>query len=87
MLRMDSERRIFPRRYFENFRQPPTLIGMTADETLEFERLDCLSSFDHFGNYTWDFERDPKYRKHETGWRLWRAAVGDWAVAVPLKPV
>jgi hypothetical protein len=29
---MDSERRIFPRRYLENFRQPPTLIGLTADD-------------------------------------------------------
>jgi hypothetical protein len=26
------------------------------------------------------------YRKHETGWRLWLAAEGDWAVAVPYRP-
>jgi len=37
---MDSERRIFPRRYLENSRQPPRLIGLSADEALEFERLD-----------------------------------------------
>jgi hypothetical protein len=91
---MDSERRIFPRRYLENSRQPPTLIGLTAEETLEFERLDRRSPVDHLGNCTWDFESDPKtleqkrwlelYRKHETGWRLWLAAEGDWAVAVPI---
>jgi hypothetical protein len=57
---MESERRIFPRRYLENFRQPITLIGLTADEMLEFERLDRLSSVDHLGNCTWDFESDPK---------------------------
>ncbi|MEH2561999.1 hypothetical protein [Bradyrhizobium sp. AZCC 2289] len=94
---MDSERRIFPRLYLENFRQPPTLIELTADETLEFERLDRLSSVDNLGNCAWDFESDPKtpeqkrwpelYRKHETGWRLWLAAEGDWVVAVPLKSV
>jgi hypothetical protein len=93
---MDCEREIFPRRYLENFRQPPTLIGLTADETLDFERLDRLSPVDHLGNCTWDFESDPKtpeqkrwlelYRKHETGWRLWLAAEGDWAVAVPYRP-
>jgi hypothetical protein len=93
---MDSERRIFPRRYLETSRQPPTLIGLTADETLEFERLDRLSPVDHLGNCTWDFESNPKtpeqkrwlelYRKHETGWRLWLAAESDWAVAVPYRP-
>jgi len=60
MLRMNSERRIFPRRYLENFRQPPTLIGLTVDETLEFERLDRLSPVDHLGNCTWDFEGDSR---------------------------
>jgi hypothetical protein len=96
MLHMSSERRIFPRRYEENFRQSHTLIGLTSDETREFERLDRLSPVDHLGNCTWNFEGDPKtpeekrwlelYRKHEIGWRLWLAAEGDWVVAVPYRP-
>jgi hypothetical protein len=93
MSRMSSERRIFPRRYQENSSQPHTLIGLTVEETLEFERLDRLSPVDHLGNCTWDFADDAKipeekrwmelYRKHEIGWRLWLAAEGDWVVAVP----
>lgn len=94
---MSSERRIFPRRYQENFRQSHTLIGLTVDETREFERLDVLSPVDHLGNCTWHFEGDPKtpeekrwlelYRKHEIGWRLWLAAEGDRVVAVLSRPV
>src|SRR3954447_24513252 len=97
MLRMDNERRIFPRRYLESVRQGYTLIGLSADETREFERLDRLSPVDHLGNCTWDFEADPKtpeerrwqelYRKHEIGWRRWLVAEGDWVVAVPHRPV
>jgi hypothetical protein len=96
MLRMSSERRVFRRRYQENFRQPNTLIGLTVDETLEFEQLDRLSPVDHLGNCTWDLEGDPKtpeqkrwqelYRKHEIGWSLWLAVEGDWVVAVPCRP-
>jgi hypothetical protein len=65
---MDSERRIFPRRYLENSRQPPTLIGLTADETLEFDRLGRLSPVDHLGNCTWDFESNPKTPNRNGGW-------------------
>jgi hypothetical protein len=39
---------------------PDKRIGLTADETAEFERLDQLSPVDHFGNCAWDFEGDPK---------------------------
>jgi hypothetical protein len=68
---------------------PRTLIGLTADETAEFERLDRLSPVDPLGNCLWDFEGDPKtpdekrwlelYRKHETGSSTWPAAEGGWA--------
>jgi hypothetical protein len=90
---VSSERRIFPRRYQANAHQPHTLIGLTADETLEFERLDRLSPVDHLGNCVWNFEGEPKtfeekrwlelYRKHENGWSDWLAAEGGWVVAVP----
>jgi len=94
---MNGERKIFPRRYQENFRQPHTLIGLTIEETREFERLDRLSPVDPLGNCTWDFEGEPTtsdqkrwlelYQKHEAGWRLWLAAEGDWVIAVPHRPV
>jgi hypothetical protein len=68
---------------------PRTLIGLTADETAEFERLDRLSPVDPLGNCLWDFEGDPKtpdekrwlelYRKHEAGSSTWPAAEGGWA--------
>ena len=90
---VSSEQRIFPRRYQANAHQVHTLIGLTADETLEFEQLDRLSPVDHLGNCAWNFEGEPKtfeekrwlelYRKHETGWSDWLAAEGGWVVAVP----
>jgi hypothetical protein len=67
---------------------PRTLIGLTVDETAEFERLDRLSPVDHVGNCLWDFEGDPKtpdeqrwlelYRKREAGSITWPAAEGGW---------
>jgi hypothetical protein len=90
---VSSERRIFPRRYQAHAHQPHTLIGLTADETLESERLDRLSPVDHLGNCVWNFEDEPRtfeekrwlelYRKHETGWSDWLVAEGGWVVAVP----
>jgi hypothetical protein len=54
-----------------------TPIGLTVDETAEFERLDRLSPVGDLGNCLWDFEGAPKttdekrwlelYRKHEAG--------------------
>ena len=65
---------------------PRTPIGLTADETAEFERLDRLSPVDPLGNCLWDFEGDPKtpdekrwlelYRKREAGSSTWPAAKG-----------
>jgi hypothetical protein len=56
---------------------PRTLIGLTVDETAEFERLDRRSPVDALGNCLWDFEGGPRtpdekrwlelYRKHEAG--------------------
>jgi len=70
---------------FEN-RQIFTPIGLTVDETAEFERLDRLSPVDHLDNCLWDFEGDPKtpdekrwlelYRKREAGSSTWPTAKG-----------
>jgi hypothetical protein len=72
---------------FEN-RLSFTPIGLTIDETAEFERLDRLSPVDHLGNCLWNFEGDPKtpdekrwlelYRKNEGGSSTWPAAEGGW---------
>jgi hypothetical protein len=90
---VNNEKRIYPRRYQANPSQTPTLIGLTADETREFERLDRLSPVDHLGNCEWSFEGEPKtpeekrwlelYQKHEIRWNIWLAAEGGWVVAVP----
>jgi hypothetical protein len=89
---VSSERRIFPRRYQANASHPYTLIGLTAEETSEFERLDQLSLGNHPGNGAWNFDDEPTtpearrwfelYRKHEIGWSVWLAAEGP-AAAVP----
>jgi hypothetical protein len=65
-----------------------TLIGLTVDETAEFERLDRLSPVDHLGNCLWDFDGDPKTpdekrrlalcRRQEAGSSTWPAAEGGW---------
>jgi hypothetical protein len=64
---------------------PRTLIGLTVDETAEFERLDRLSPVDRSGKCLWDFEGEPKtpdekrwlelYRKHEAGSSTWPVAL------------
>ena len=79
-----SNERIFPRRYQASASQPSTLIGLTVEETSEFERLDQLSLDTHSGNGAWSFDDKPTtpeekrwlelYRKHETGWSAWLAA-------------
>ncbi len=90
---MSSERRIFPRRYQANACQPYTLIGLTLEETQEFERLDHLSLEKHSGDCVWNFDDEPGtpeekrwrelYLKHETGWSVWLAVEGGRTVAAP----
>jgi hypothetical protein len=93
VVRVSSERRIFPRRYQANACQPYTLIGLTVEETREFERLDHLSLEEHSGNCAWNLDGEPRspeekrwvelYRKHEAGWSVWLAAEGRRTVAAP----
>ena len=51
---------------------PEIRIGLTADETSEFERLDQLSPVDHLGNCAWDFEGDPKTADEKRWLELYR---------------
>ena len=91
---MSRELRIFPRRYHANSSQHHTLIGLTIDETIEFERLDQLSLDRHSGEGAWDLDDEPTnpqakrwlelYRKHETGWSIWLAAESGTTAPVPV---
>jgi hypothetical protein len=71
-----------PRRYFVDSQGRRVLIGLTVEETLEFETLDNLPALDDSGNHVaWDDNGSPTttrekrwlelYSKHDDGWRQW----------------
>jgi len=73
-----------PRRYFADHKGRRVLIGLTVEETLEFETLDCLPALDESGNHVaWDENGIPAttrekrwlelYGKHDEAWRTWMA--------------
>jgi hypothetical protein len=71
-----------PRRYFVNENGQRVLIGLTIEETTEFETLDALPALDERGNHVaWDADGHPTstrerrwlelYSKHDEAWRQW----------------
>ena len=71
-----------PRRYFVDEQGRRVLIGLTIEETFEFETLDNLPALDEVGRYVaWDEYGAPTttrekgwlelYSKHDSAWRLW----------------
>ena len=71
-----------PRRYFVDENGRRVLIGLTIEETSEFETLDCLPALDESGNHVaWDEGGCPTnsrekswlelYSKHDEAWRRW----------------
>jgi hypothetical protein len=73
-----------PRRYFVDINGRRVLIGLTIEETFEFETLDSLTPLDESGNRVgWDENGIPTttrekrwlelYSKHDNAWRLWMA--------------
>jgi hypothetical protein len=73
-----------PRRYFADHSGRRVLIGLTIEETSEFETLDGLSAFDETGNQmTWHEHGIPTaasekrwlelYSKHDAAWKQWAA--------------
>lgn len=71
-----------PRRYFVGQNGRRVLIGLTVEETFEFETLDCLPALDESGNrVAWDEDGIPTtirekrwlelYGKHDAAWRQW----------------
>jgi hypothetical protein len=76
-LRKDS-----PRRYFVDGHGQRVLVGLTIEETVEFERLDGLATLSG-GNVLWQGADLPAanrqkrwlelYTKHEAAWAQWMA--------------
>jgi hypothetical protein len=73
-----------PRRYFVDENGRRVLIGLTIEETFEFETLDSLPALDENGNHVaWDEKGIPTttrekrwlelYSKHDQAWRQWLA--------------
>jgi hypothetical protein len=71
-----------PRRYFVDRVGRRVLIGLTIEETLEFERLDNPPAPDESGNHVaWDEDGIPTttrekrwfelYSKHDAAWKHW----------------
>jgi hypothetical protein len=71
-----------PRRYFVDGNGRRVLIGLTTEETFEFETLDREPALDAAGKHVaWDEEGIPTttrekrrlelYSKHDGAWRLW----------------
>jgi hypothetical protein len=71
-----------PRRYFVDKNGRRVLVGLTIEETFEFETLDSLPALDHSGDHVaWDESGIPTtarerrwlelYGKHDKAWREW----------------
>lgn len=71
-----------PRRYFVDENGRRVLIGLTIEETFEFETLDNLPTLDDGGHHVaWDEDGMPTttreqrwlelYSKHDRAWRQW----------------
>ena len=70
-----------PRRYFVDKNGRRVLIGLTIEETFEFETLDSLPAFDDSGGHadrTVTTTREKRwlelYAKHDEAWREWIVA-------------
>jgi hypothetical protein len=71
-----------PRRYFVDEKGRRVLVGLTIEETFEFETLDRLPALDQNGNHVaYDQNGAPTttrekrwlelYGKHDTAWKQW----------------
>ena len=73
----------FPRRYYVDERGRRVLIGLSTEETLEFEKLDELSPLNDSGRIAWSDQGAPTtlhekrwfelYIKHDAAWTSWAA--------------
>lgn len=81
---MTSLANIAPRRYFVDAVGRRVLIGLTLEETFEFERLDSEQASAREGRRgapddrgLWPGADDPRwlelYQKHDGAWKIWMA--------------
>jgi hypothetical protein len=76
----------YPRRYYVDHRGRRILIGLSIEETLEFEKLEELPPLDDSGRIAWSDEGVPTtirekrwlelYAKHDAAWTTWAAENG-----------
>jgi hypothetical protein len=82
-----TDSRAHPRRYFADREGRRVIIGLTIDETFEFETLDNLPPRDANSNHVAFEEKGilsiarskrwlDLYGKHETAWRQWLVEAG-----------
>lgn len=74
--------RVIARRYRSDEQGRPALVGLTYDETCEFEVLEQTAPLDDDGNPAWAFEGEPRtpserrwlrlYTRHQLAWDTWR---------------
>jgi hypothetical protein len=71
-----------PRRYYNNKNGRRVLIGLSEEETFEFEKLDASPALDETGQHmAWTAEGQPStirekrwlelYLKHDEAWKAW----------------
>jgi hypothetical protein len=83
---MSSPRDNSPRRYFVDDNGKRVLIGLTIEETSEFEALDSGPALDDAGGHAaWDESGVPTsarerrwlelYSKHDSAWTDWKAKI------------
>ena len=74
---MTSLRNNAPRRYFVDAAGRRVLIGLTHEETFEFERLDSLAPNGEHGQQLRSMTGEERwlelYAKHEGAWKAWIA--------------
>ena len=76
-------RELPPRRYYINEQGQRILIGLSVEETFEFETLERLPPTDESGQATWSAGGCPTttqekrwlelYVKHDNAWKIWAA--------------
>ena len=83
---MTSPRDHSPRRYFVDGKGHRVLIGLTVEETFEFETLDNEPAIDDLGSLAALYEngvptttREKRwfelYRKHDSAWMEWKTKI------------
>jgi len=78
---MDASQTLFPRRYHADKTGRRVLVGLTIEETFEFERLDLSDISNDRDHAAWTSDGLPAtnyrrrwlelYMKHDEAWKIW----------------